>query len=299
MASGAASLHCGAGTMYISRTIKMSRFWSGHVFEPWSFIFFGMQVAVVLQISQCYTSGLTHSGLDFRGFSRGEFCAWHASKVRGSFNPPCHKNTKIRAVIFFPTTSRFLRSFNAPRNDFTAEVHLQNPICLFVRELTGLQVSTRIAKLHKLPWWLFWICQGYLFANHWSNKNTSWSLMGDQHATQGLRLNDVNRWREHMTASSSGNGSHLGNFMIDWTLVPIACERYASFHIDVHEWTCVWVLFSFLFCKCEQDATVEHALCACKCTEVKSAIMFWEQKQQWSQPDGVDSGQAFLGISSF
>ena len=101
MASGAASLHCGAGTMYISRTIKMSRFWSGHVFEPWSFIFFGMQVAVVLQISQCYTSGLMHSGLDFRGFSRGEFCAWHASKVRGSFNPPCHKNTKIRAVNFF------------------------------------------------------------------------------------------------------------------------------------------------------------------------------------------------------
>ena len=64
-------------------------------------VFFGMQVAVVLQISQCYTSGLTHSGLDFRGFSRGEFCAWHASKVRGSFNPPCHKNTKIRAFIFF------------------------------------------------------------------------------------------------------------------------------------------------------------------------------------------------------
>ena len=46
-----------------------------------------------------------------------------------------------------------------------------------------------------------------------------------------------------MTASSSGNGSHLGNFMIDWTLVPIACERYVSFHIDVHEGTCVWVLF--------------------------------------------------------
>lgn len=40
MASDAASLHCGAGTMYISRTIKMSRFWSGHVFEPWSFFFF-------------------------------------------------------------------------------------------------------------------------------------------------------------------------------------------------------------------------------------------------------------------
>lgn len=66
------------------------------------FFFFGMQVAVVLQISQCYTSGLTHSGLDFRGFSRGEFCAWHASiKCVEASTHRVTKTQKLELSYFF------------------------------------------------------------------------------------------------------------------------------------------------------------------------------------------------------
>ena len=57
-----------------------------------------------------------------------------------------------------------------------------------------------------------------------------------------------------------------------------------------------------IYCKCsEQNATVEHALCACRCTEECYNIynVLFEQKQQWFhmvphgstwfQPGGVDT----------